>query len=327
MNYALLITNKMEILWNDFPHFVLNDVMDLLDQIRAFVATAQTGSFTGAADQLGISNRLTSKYVAELETRLGVRLFQRTTRKVGLTPAGKDLLARAPALLDEFDEILSEVAEGSKGLSGALRISAPVTFGEVYVVGMLGRFAKAHPAISIDLRLNDQYLDLAAEGLDLAFRLGHLDQVSLKVRKLGTFASILVASPDYLERNGLPKTPSEIPTHACIVDTNRRNPRRWLFYVNGTEIVVSVSGRFLVNSANAAVELARMGIGLAYVPRFALGGAIETGELVPLLEDYETETGPVGAVYLEGRALPRKVRALIDFAVTDIKKLRQIEEI
>lgn len=301
--------------------------MDRIDLIRAFVATAQTGSFTAAADQMGVSNRLTSKYVAELESLLGVRLLQRTTRKVGLTPAGEDLLARAPALLDDFDEVLSDAAEASKGLSGPLRVSAPVTFGEVYVVGLLGRFAKAHPGISIDLRLNDRFLDLAAEGLDLAFRLGHFDQASLKVRKLGTFSSILVASPDYLKRHGLPKTPHEVSGHACIVDTNRRNPRRWVFYRHGAEIIANVSGRFLVNSANAAVHLARMGIGIAYVPRFALGDAFETGELVQLLGDYETETGPVGAVYLEGRALPRKVRAVIDFAVDDMNSQRLVDGI
>ena len=115
--------------------------MDITDELRAFVATAQTGSFTAAANQLGVSNRLTSKYVAELEARLGVRLFQRTTRRVGLTPAGEDLLARAPALLDDLDELLSGVAEGSRGLSGVIRISAPLTFGEIYVGAMLGRFA------------------------------------------------------------------------------------------------------------------------------------------------------------------------------------------
>jgi DNA-binding transcriptional LysR family regulator len=118
--------NKIEMLENDYLQNVLNRAMDRIDQIRAFVATAQTGSFTAAADQMGISNRLTSKYVAELEARLGVRLLQRTTRRVGLTPAGEDLLTRAPALLDDFDAVLSEVTESSKGFSGTLRVSAPV---------------------------------------------------------------------------------------------------------------------------------------------------------------------------------------------------------
>ena len=137
--------------------------MDIVDELRAFVATAQTGSFTAAAGHLGISNRLTSKYVAELEARLGTRLFQRTTRKVGLTPAGEDLLARAPALLDDLDEVLAGVAEGSRSLSGMVRVSAPVTFGEVYVGAMLGRFAQANPGLVIDLRLDDSFAGKVSE--------------------------------------------------------------------------------------------------------------------------------------------------------------------
>ncbi|WP_131726475.1 LysR family transcriptional regulator, partial [Cognatishimia activa] len=166
--------------------------MDVLDQIRAFVATAQSGSFTGAAEQLGISNRLTSKYVAELETRLGVRLFQRTTRKVGLTAAGEDLLARAPLLLEDFDDLLAEVSEGPRGLTGVVRVSAPVTFGEIYAAGMLGRFAETHPDLSVDLRLSDTYVDLATGGIDVAFRIGSFDLASFKVRRLGTFRSVPV---------------------------------------------------------------------------------------------------------------------------------------
>ncbi|PWL35802.1 LysR family transcriptional regulator [Marivita sp. XM-24bin2] len=293
--------------------------MDLLDQLRAFVATAQTGSFTSAADQLGISNRLTSKYVAELEARLGVRLLQRTTRKVGLTPTGADLLARAPTLLDEFDAVLNAVSEGSTALSGALRVSAPVTFGEIYVVGMLARFASAHPDISIDLKLDDRFLDIAAEGIDLSFRLGHFDQASLKVRRLGEFRSVLVASPDYLAQHGAPDRPEALPDHACIVDTNRRNPRRWTFLKDGIETMVTVKSRFQVNSASAAVALARKGLGIAYVPSFALCHTISDGHLIPLLNDTQSESSPIGAVYLEGRTLPRKVRALIDFALDDVR--------
>ena len=315
----------MEMLENDYLQNVLNRSMDRIDQIRAFVATAQTGSFTAAADQMGISNRLTSKYVAELEARLGVRLLQRTTRRVGLTPAGEDLLTRAPALLDDFDTVLNEITESSKGLSGTLRVSAPITFGEIYVVGMLARFAAAHPEVSVDLRLDDRYLDLASEGLDLTFRLGHFDQASLKVRRLGEFRSVLVASPDYLARYGTPATPEDLSNHACIVDMNRRNPRRWMFRKDGSETIANVTGRFHVNSASAAVALATSGIGLAYVPSFALRGAVKSGDLIALFDEYRSESGPVGAAYLEGRTLPRKVRALIDFALNDIKSLNPLQ--
>lgn len=294
--------------------------MDLIDELKAFVATAQTGSFTAAAGQLGVSNRLTSKYVAELESRLGVRLLQRTTRRVGLTPAGEDLLARAPALLDDLDDLIGDVSEGSRGFAGVIRISASVTFGEIWVAGMLERFGRQNPALSFDLRLNDRHVDLAAEGIDVAFRLGRTDTQSLKARKLGSFRSILVASPDYLARRGAPQTPADLAAHDCILDTNRRTPRRWVFGPEGEATAVAVRGRFQVNSARAAVELAAKGQGLAYAPRFALSEALATGQVVPVLPDHPGEASPLSAVYLEGRVLPRKVRALIDFAAEDIRR-------
>ena len=293
--------------------------MDLVDELRAFVATAQTGSFTAAAHQLGVSNRLTSKYVAALEHRLGVRLLQRTTRKVGLTPAGEDLMARAPALLDDLDDLLGTVAEVSHGLTGVIRISAPVTFGEVYVTGMLERYARQNPALTLNLRLDDRHNDLASDGIDLAFRIGRSDMLSLRALKLGTSRSLLVASPDYIRANGKPGSPEDLAHHTCVVDTNRRVPDRWVFERDATETTVHVRGRFLVNSARAAMDLAIGGMGIANIPRFALGDALESGALIPLLEDFKSDSSPVSAVYLEGRALPRKVRALIDFAAKDIR--------
>lgn len=246
--------------------------MDITDELKAFVATAQTGSFTAAANQLGVSNRVTSKYVAELETRLGVRLLQRTTRKVGLTPAGEELLARAPALLDDLDDLLAEVAEGSRGFTGVIRISAPVTFGELYVCGMLGRFARDNPGLTFDLRMSDRYADLASEGIDLAFRIGRSEMLSLKERKLGELRSSMVASPAYVAAHGLPNCPADLENHSCIVDTNRRVPRRWVFQKGESPFVALVQGRFHVNSARAAVELASAG--LASPMRHALRSVI-----------------------------------------------------
>ncbi|WP_460272757.1 LysR family transcriptional regulator [Celeribacter sp. ULVN23_4] len=296
--------------------------MDLIDGLKAFVATAETGSFTGAAERLGISNRLTSKYVAELEERLGVRLLQRTTRRVGLTSSGEELLARAPALLDDLDAMLGEVSEDTRGFSGTLRISAPVTFGEVYVKDLLARFAAPHPDLVIDLRLNDAYVDLASGGIDLAFRIGTSDVSSLKRRKLGDFRSVLVAAPSYLETHGTPQRPEDLVEHQCILDTNRRNPTRWLFGTEGQEVFVQVPGRFMVNSARVARDLAVAGYGIAFCPPFVLGDDIEAGRLVELMPEIAGAQHPVSVVYLEGRTLPRKVRALIDFALADYRKTK-----
>ena len=293
--------------------------MDITDELRAFVATAQTGSFTSAADHLGVSNRLTSKYVAALEVRLGVRLLQRTTRKVGLTPAGEDLLARAPAVLNDLDGLLAGVAESSRGLTGLIRISAPVTFGEVYVGPMLARFAQEHPELSIDLRLSDGFADLARDGIDLAFRIGQLHMQSLKTRKIGEVRSILVASPDYIEKHGAAEHPSDLSQHSCIVDTNRQVSRRWVFHRNAMEHVAPIHGRFHVNSARVAAELAAAGLGFAYVPRFAIRDALRSRDLVSVMQAYDGESTSISAIYLEGRALPRKIRALIDFASQDIR--------
>ncbi len=292
--------------------------MDLINELKAFVATAETGSFTAAAQKLGISNRLTSKYVAALEDRLGVRLFQRTTRKVGLTTAGFDLLSRASDLVDEIDELLAGVRGDSQGFSGSLRISAPVTLGEKYVVGMLGRFNQAHPQVSFDLRLSDEFSDLASEGIDLAFRGGRTETLSMKVIKLGTSAVFAAASPAYLAINGRPELPQELRVHQCIIDSNRHAPRHWVFSKSSEKDIVRVDGQMTVNSARAACELAINGHGIVYGPKFSLCDALSSGELELLLEDYDGEEIPVCAVYLEGRKLTPKLRALIEFAHEDI---------
>lgn len=293
--------------------------MDITEELRAFVATAKTSSFTAAAQMLGVSNRLTSRHVAELETRLGARLFQRTTRKVGLTPAGEELLARVAPLLDDLDQMLAEVSERTRGYTGVIRVTAPVTFGEIYVGRMLARFAAQNPGVTFDLRLTDTFSDLAREGIDLAFRAGRSDMLSLKTRKLGEISSLAVASPAYLAAHGTPRTPEELGQHICILDTNRQTPRRWTFFRGTEDHEAIVQGSFYVNSARAAVDMATAGLGIAYAPRFALCDALNSGTLVPLLPDFTGESTALKAAYLEGRVLPRKVRALIDFAVQDIR--------
>lgn len=293
--------------------------MDFTTGLRAFVATAQTGSFTAAAERMGISNRLTSKYVAELEERLGARLLQRTTRRVGLTPAGERLLERAPAWLDEMDDLIGSVSEEARGFSGTIRISAPVTFGEAYVADLLDRFAAPHPELTIDLRLTDAYVDLAAQGIDLAFRIGTLPETFLKARKLASIRSIVVASPDYLARHGTPLHPDDLAAHVCFHDTNRRGPLRWQFEKDGAQIDVPIQSRFLVNSARVVRDLAVAGRGIVNAPDFILRDDLAEGRLVALLADYTALKIDLNAVYLGTGTLPRKVRALIDFAVTDAR--------
>lgn len=179
-----------------------------------------------------------------------------------------------------------------------------------------------HARLTFDLRLDDRYVDHASDGIDLAFRMGAAETLSLKTRRLGSFRSCLVAHPDYVKEHGAPFSLEDLSRHACIVDTNRRQPHRWTFRREGSDVVTQVQGRFHVNSARAAIELAAAGMGIAYAPLFAIADMLEAGQLVPLLEDFEMDSGPVSAVYLEGRVLPRKIRALIDFAVEDMRTAR-----
>lgn len=289
--------------------------MDTLDCLRAFVATAQARSFTVAAERLGLSSRLTSKYVAELEARLGTRVLQRTTRTVGLTPAGEELLARAPALLDDFAELLASVSSGERSLAGTLRVSAPVTFGEVWVGELLHRFAGLHPELTVDLRLDDAHVDLAAHGIDVAFRIGRIEDSALKARRILAVESLTVAAPDYLARHGAPTHPAELARHDCIIDTNRRASHRWRYQRGDESFAVDVRGRFMVNSARIACDLAVAGAGIAVCPAFVLGDALASGRLVRIFPDHVAPAFPLSAVYLQGNTLSRKVRALIDFAV------------
>ncbi len=292
--------------------------MDIVDQIRAFVATAQTGSFTAAAERMGVSNRLTSKYVAELEARLGTRLLQRTTRRVGLTPAGEKLLVRAPAWLEELEELLGSVEHEARGFSGVLRVAAPLTFGEIYAADLLSRFAAPHPELSVELRLSDAYTDLAMEGIDLAFRIGRLSDNTLKARRLCRFGMKVVAAPAYVAEHGAPETAEALGGHACIHDSNQRSPR-WRFGSEGAVREVQIASRFAVNSARVARDMALAGQGVAYCPEFVVTTDIEAGRLVEVLADVEKPAHDLHAVYLEGAMLPRKVRALVDFAAEDVK--------
>ena len=290
--------------------------MDLLNGLRAFVATAQTESFTEAATRLGISNRLTSKYVAQLEEYVGTRLLQRTTRKVGLTAAGEELLSRAPVLLDELDDLMGTVSEKTKGLSGELRIATSVDFGTLFINDILSAFCCAHPNISLDLRLKEEHVDLAAEGIDLAFRVGTPEIATLKTRKLGEITSMLVASPEYLAIHGEPENLEQLAEHKCIIDSNRKDFNRWRFYNNDKEYSFHPRNKKIqVNSARLATDWAKQGRGIALVPSFVLHDALKDGSLIPILKNFKTSNHPVYAVYLETRVMSKKVRALIDFAV------------
>lgn len=292
--------------------------MDSVDGMRVFVASVETGSFSGAAARLGMSPKLASKYMAELEARLGARLLQRTTRRLGLTAAGERLMARAPDWLSELDDMTGELRETRGGVCGTLRISAPVTYGELLVFPLVRRFRAAHPDLVVDLRLSDRFVDLAAEGIDVAIRIGRLDDSALIARRLGQTSLLVVASPDHLNRAGRPENLDDLSRHPCIRDTNMRGDGSWPLTLDGQMHRVAVSGSYLVNSARLARDLAVEGEGVALCPDYMIEDDLDAGRLEHVLPPLCGPRLDIHAVYLRQRRLARRTRAFLDFVAANL---------
>ena len=210
----------------------------------------------------------------------------------------------------------ADVRDAETGLAGILRVSAPVSFGEIYLQDKLADFRRKHPDLVIDLRLNDRYVDLVAEGYDLAIRIGSLEDSSLLTRRLAATRLIVVASPSYLERAGTPETPSDLANHTCLRDSNYRSGQSWQFDVDGVTQKINVRGPFLVNSATVTASLARRGEGIALCPDFAITDDIASGALVPLLTAYPGRTFGIQAVFSDARHMPARTRAALDYLAT-----------
>lgn len=292
--------------------------MDLVDGMRVFVASVETGSFSGAAARLGMSPKLASKYMAELEAQLGTHLLHRTTRRLGLTAAGEQLMARAPDWLNDLDEMTGSLREARRGLSGTLRVSAPVTYGELRVLPLMRRFRGAHPDLTIDLRLSDRFVDLAAEGIDVAIRIGRLDNSALIARKLGQTSLLLVASPAHLDHAGRPETLGDLARHSCIRDTNLRGDGAWPLTAERQMHRVTVSGPFLVNSARLARDLAVAGEGVALCPDYMVQADLDAGRLEHVLPQVCGPQLDIHAVYLGQRRMSRRTRAFLDYVATSL---------
>lgn len=293
--------------------------MDLVDGIRVFVASVETGSFSGAAARLGMSPKLASKYIGELEAQLGTQLLHRTTRRLGLTAAGEQLMARAADWLNDLDEMTGELRETGRGLSGTLRVSAPVTYGELLVLPLMRRFRALHPDLVIDLRLSDRFVDLAAEGIDVAIRIGRLDNSALIARKLGQTSLLLVASPDHLAHEGRPETLDDLARHTCIRDTNMRGDGAWPLTQDGQMQRITVSGPYLVNSARLARDLVVEGEGIALCPDYMVQTDLDAGRLEHVLPQVCGPKLDIHAVYL-GRRLARRTRAFLDFVAENLAR-------
>ena len=300
--------------------------MDRFTGLTVFAKVVEAANFAAAGRQLRMSPAMVSKHVQRLEEQLGVRLLNRTTRRVSATEVGQTYYEHCLRILAEMEEADGAARDLQTAPRGLLKVTAPVSFGTRQLAPAIADYLVAYPNVSIDLSLHDQYLDLLEERLDLAIRLGHLPDSSLISRKLYEVEMILCASPRYLETHGTPQTPRDLLNHNCLIYTYAA-PRAWNFVDrNGKEEVISISGRLLANNGEALLALVLKHAGVVLVPDYLVRDDLNTGRLVRLLPEYATHQTPVHAVYPHSRYISAKTRTFIDFLAARFGHLPQIKD-
>lgn len=287
--------------------------MDKLTAIEAFVRTVDHGSLTAASARLGISRAMVSRLLKELEQRVGARLINRTTRRLALTEPGRVFHQRCSRLLAELDEAEQEVGAAGTRPRGRLRVSAPMTFGTMYLSDLLPEYLAAFPDITLDLVLNDRYVDLVEDGFDLAIRIGRLADSSLVVRKLAPCRIVICASPAYLASRGRPSGPADLEHHDSLLYSF--GTLGDAFELNGPEgrIVVRLRGQLRANNGEILAHGGAAGLGIVLGPSFIVADHLRSGELVEIMADWRPPDSGIYAVFPEGRQVSAKVRSLVDF--------------
>jgi DNA-binding transcriptional LysR family regulator len=294
--------------------------MDRLAEMEAFVEVVDRAGFTEAARSLGLSKSAVSKHVSALEARLAVRLLNRTTRRVSPTEVGLAYYDRARAVLAQAEEADSMVTAMQATPKGPLRVSAPVAFGVGQVAPAVAAFLCAYTEVDVQMVLEDRFVELVAEGYDVAIRIGTLADSSLRARRLAETRGLMVASPGYLAEAGVPRTIDDLNAHRLLHYSHLAGGNFWrLRGPSGEERQVRVGGRLTVNNGEALMKAAEAGLGIAQVPDFMLRGAVGAGRLVEVLPDRPADILGVHAVYPEGRFQQPKLRAFIDFMAERFK--------
>jgi DNA-binding transcriptional LysR family regulator len=284
-----------------------------LNEIAAFVEVGRRLSFVRAAEQLGVHVSAISRAVGALENRLGVRLLQRTTRRVGLTEAGRAHFARCEAVLAELQEAEAAASALGTALRGTLRVSAGSGLGLTHMTPVLARFLDRHPQLDLDLHLSNRNVDLVEEGFDVAIRIGALSDSRLVARRLGDSRRLLVAAPAYLHAHGTPRRPEDLAAHAGLVLEVGALTARWALQRRGAKATVRVRPRLRSNNALALLDACRAGVGIALLPQFIVQADLDARRLVRVLPAWAAAEQGVFAIYPGNRFIPAKVRAFVDF--------------
>ena len=290
--------------------------MSAPSDMMAFVRAVELGGFSIAAREMGLTPSAISKLVTRLEDRLGVRLLNRTTRRLALTPEGEAYFHRSQRILADIGEAENEVARFRAQPKGLLRINVGSAFGMHQLVPALPEFLARHPEMQVELTLTDRVVDLIEEGADLGIRLGKLIDSSLVARKVCDVERVVCASPGYLRKHGTPRKAQDLLGHNCLSMAHAPGLRRWPFEARDGVKHLEVSGNATASSADALLQLALLGLGVIRLSDVIVGGAIGDGRLVALLEDvHHKEPLPLHAVYPQGRHRSPRVAAMVDFLV------------
>ncbi len=290
-------------------------MLDRITGMQIFVRVAALGSLSAAARALGISQTMATKHVGAIEERLGVKLLHRTTRRLTLTEAGRRYLESAERVLTEVEEAEAAASAERVEVRGMLRVNAPLSFGFRELAPLMAEFSRLHPAVTVDLGLNDRFVDLIEEGWDLAIRIGRLRDSTMIARRIAPCRLVVCGSPSYLSDRGIPESVADLSRHNCLGYTLSRGvgPDEWAFGADG-KVKVAVRGNLRVNNGDALVAASIAGQGLIYQPTFLVSGALQTGQLIALTLDHPPLDLPgVFAVYPANRHPPAKVRAFVDF--------------
>ena len=287
-------------------------------ELIVFHAVVKHASYAKAAEELALSASGVSRIVTRIEERLGVRLVQRTTRKLSLTEAGSAFHARTAQILLDLAEAEAEIQEHQLRPRGLLKMSASVFFGQLHIAPLLDELLKRFPELSVDLTLSNRFVDLIDEGVDLAVRIGALTDSRLVARRLCTNKRILVASPDYLARRGVPTSVEGLRDHDCVIYTGFSKSREWKLIGSNGPVTVPISGRLATNNVEVLTATAKQGHGITVGATVSVAAPLLSGELVRVLPDFEFEPSAVFAVYPSSRQLSSKVRATVDFLAEKI---------
>ena len=294
--------------------------MDVLGALRVFVRVTETGSFSAVAREVHASQSAVTRQIAQLEQHFGVRLFHRTTRRLSLTDDGQTLLSHAQHLIDSADEMEAALGRQSAAPRGLVRLGTSVA-GGMFLATRLPVLLARYPGLSVELVMNDQFIDMVTERLDLALRSGEIADASLVVRRIGQLGRAVVAAPVYLERNGAPSTPADLATHTCLIHDAAADPDVWRFTGPDGPIRIQVSGAFIANDSEAVRRAARAGHGIALLPEIQLIDDLRAGRLFRLLDDYPSHIVPTHIVYPSRRNLAPRTRVVMDFLVEQTREL------